>query len=810
MLYRPMKSFRLTSKLKTFFQFSKKVYKFNNIQLKNLHQLYSPISTKSSCSGFFIGKDSVALSKALSFCENSKSFILGTQIHGYIIKLGFSSDVFVSNNLIKFYAKGAVLRYGLNVFDGMPERNVVSWTLMVCGAIQCEEVELGLEVFLEMIRNGFVPNEFGLGSVMKACGNSVEGRVFGLCVHCFALKIGMERNPFVGCSVLSFYAKLGDIGAAERVFESLEEVDVGCWNAMIGGYAQCGYGFEAIVTASLMRRKGIFMDKYTFINVIQGCSLLGDLNFGRQIHGLIIRSELELSAPVMNALMDMYFKNGGMKSGLVVFKKMDDRDVVTWNTVFGSFSQHEDPKDISSLFHSFLLTSMRPNHITFSILFRECGKLLNLGLGLQFCCLALHFGLFDEANITSALINMFSRCGKMEMAHLVFKSKVSENIIIWNELISGYKLNCCDAEALKTFYDLLQLGVEANEYTFSNVLETCSRSENQLMNRQIHGVAFKSGFASHGYVCSSLIKSYVKFGLLDDSLKVFNMLDRPDMAAWGTMISAFVHQGWDCEAIRSLNLLIEAGEKPDEFILGSILSSCAGTVAYCQTKSVHSLIIKLGFEGHVFVASAVLDAYAKCGDIQSAKMAFNQSCKSSDVVIYNAMIIAYAHHGRVVEALDTYDKMKLANLQPSQATFVSVIAACGHIGHVEKGCRLFKSMDLYGMEPSPDVYGCLVDMFSRNGYLEDAKQIIESLPYPAWPAILRSLLSGCRMYGNRELGEWAAKKLLQLVPHNDAAHALLFKVYSELGNWEDAAKMRREMAERGLRKDPGHSWIEAW
>ncbi|KAJ6309800.1 hypothetical protein OIU76_014690 [Salix suchowensis] len=593
----------------------------------------------------------------------------------------------------------------------MPERNVVSWTLMVCGAIQCEEVEQGLEVFLEMRRNGFVPNEFGLGSVMKACGNRGEGREFGLCVHCFALKIGTERNPFVGCSVLTFYAKLGDIGAAERVFESLEEVDVGCWNAMIGGYAHCGYGFEAIGTVSLMRRKGIFMDKYTFINVIQGCSLLGDLNFGRQIHGLIIRGELEFSAPVMNALMDMYFKNGGINSGLVVFKKMHDRDVVTWNTVFGSFSQHEDPKDIASLFHSFLLTSMRPNRITFSILFRECGKLLNLDLGLQFCCLALHFGLFDEANITSALINMFSRCGKMEMAYLVFKSKVSENVIIWNELISGYKLNCCDAEALKTFYDLLQLGVEANEYTFSNVLETCSRSENQLMSRLIHGVAFKSGFASHGHVCSSLIKGYIKFGRLDDSLKVFNMLDRPDMAAW------------------------EAGEKPDEFILGSILSSCA-----------------------------VLDAYAKCGDIQSAKMAFNQSCKSNDVVIYNAMIIAYAHHGRVVEALDTYDKMKLANLQPSQATFVSVIAACGHIGHVEKGCHLFKSMNLYGMEPSPDIYGCLVDMLSRNGYLEDAKQIIETLPYPVWPAILRSLLSGCRMHGNRELGEWTAKKLLQLVP----------------------------------------------
>ena len=133
----------------------------------------------------------------------------------------------------------------------------------------------------------------------------LQDKELGECIHCFVLKVGMETNPFVGSSILNMYVKLGDIEDAERVFECMDN-HVGCWNAMIGGYAQCGYGFESLMAVPLKQYKGIPMDAFTFINALKGCLIVGNLNFGRQIHGLIIQNEVAFSTAVMNSLMDMH------------------------------------------------------------------------------------------------------------------------------------------------------------------------------------------------------------------------------------------------------------------------------------------------------------------------------------------------------------------------------------------------------------------------------------------------------------------------------------------------------------------------
>lgn len=765
------------------------------------------ITKKSLCS-LIVRKDPIFIANALSLSESFKSCFLGTQIHCHIIKLGFTGDIFLQNNLIKMYTKCGFIGYGIKVFDEMPETNLVSWTLIISAAVQSGEFKLGLNVYLEMTRNGLIPNEFAIGSVMKVCA-CMRVSELGLSILGFAIKIRVETDPFVGCSILNFYRKLGDIEGAERMFDCINSVDISCWNAMMGAYAQCGFGFEALKVLSSMRSEGLHMDKYTFVNALQGCSVVDDLNTGKQIHGLITLSEVECSISVMNALIDMYIKNGEMDSALKIFKRIVKKDIVSWNSLFGGFSEYDNPREFAKLFHEFMLSGIRPSHVTFSVLFRQCGEVHDVNFGLQLYCLALHFGFLHETNVTSSLIYMFCRCGVAEMARLVFDNVLCKNITIWNELIAGYNFNSCDMEVLQTFCNLWQSGFEANEFTFFCTLEACCRSENQQMGRQIHGVVVKSGFSHSGYVCSSLIKSYVKFGLLHHSFEFFNGFERLDRASWGTMISTLVNQGYNYDALRLFHLLIESGEQPDQYILGSILNSCADTGIYHQTRSIHPFIIKLGFDADVFVASAVIDAYAKCGDIKGAKMAFDQSFKSTDVIVYNSLITAYAHHGLVTEAMEIFDKMNLANLKPSQATFVSVLSACSHKGLVKQGCLLFKSMTLqYGVEPSPDNYGCLVDMLSRNGYLEDAKHVIEVMPFAAWPAIYRSLLSGCRIHGNREIGEWAAKNLLQLLPENDSAYVMLSKVYSEGGNWEGAAKVRSGMTENQILKGPGYSWIE--
>ncbi|MCL7048262.1 hypothetical protein MKW94_003341 [Papaver nudicaule] len=690
----------------------------------------------------------------------------------------------------------------------MTERNLVSWTSIISGCIQNGECTMGLEIFTEMMGFGFRPNEFAFGSVFRGC-TSLEDIQFGSSVHCLALKNGSLSNHFVISSILHLYAKCGYVETAERVFECIKDLDVGCWNTMIEGYALNGYSYEALKLLSLMNKKGVVMDHFTFISAIKGCSSLGDLDFGRQIHAMVIQSKVNLSSSVMNSLVDMYFSVGEKFSALKVFNQMHEKDVVSWNTVFSEFAHHGDAVVVVDLFTAMLRTGLYPNHITFSVLFRFCGLLVDLSLGLQFYCLAYHLGFTNEPIIANSLINLFSKCGKPDIANSIFVGFPLKSITSWNEMIMGYILNGCTIKALELFANLGKSGMDVDEYTLCSVLSTCTGIEHIAVCKQTHGVIIKSGFGSQNFVCSSLLNTYGRFGLVEDCFKIFRGIQRLDLASWGAMISSLVRQGGINESLDLLKGLIKDGQKPDEFILASILNGCANVAAHTQTKCVHSIVVKTGYGMHLCVASATIDAYAKCGDIESSRIVFNLTLKYADCILFNTMIMAYAWHGLVTEAIAILEEMKRANLQPSHSTFVSIISMCSHLGLVEQGQMFFDSISSeYGMVPSAGNYGCLVDLFSRNGYLEEAKKVLETMPFPPWPAVWRSFLSGCRIHGKRELGQWASSQLLQLVPENDAAHALLSKIYSDEGSWEDAAKVRLVMNESKILKERGYSMIE--
>lgn len=224
-------------------------------------------------------QDPIAIANALKISSSSKSVTLGNKIHARVIKLGFSENMFSQNNLIIMYTKCGFLDNGLQVFDEMTYRNLVSWTSITSGCIQNGESVPGLDIFTEMIDNGFRPNEFAFGSVSRGC-TSLEDIQFGSSVHCLALKNGSLDNHFVISSLLCMYAKCGYVVMAERVFECIKDYDVGCWNTMIEGYALNGYSYEALQLLSLMNKKGMVMDQLIFISAMKGCSSFGDLNFG--------------------------------------------------------------------------------------------------------------------------------------------------------------------------------------------------------------------------------------------------------------------------------------------------------------------------------------------------------------------------------------------------------------------------------------------------------------------------------------------------------------------------------------------------
>ena len=193
------------------------VSKLNHLSLfatkikRNQHQTYTSKSwNSSSCFSFRNDPTTLALLSLSLITQNVFLFLLGSQIHAQIIKLGLSNDIFSQNNIIRMYTKCGLLVRGLKVFNEMPMKNLVSWTLVISGTVQNDEFEMGLGVYSEMRRTGLVPNEFALGCVTKGC-DDLGDKELGQCIHCFVLKVGMEKNPFVGSSILNMYAKLGDI-----------------------------------------------------------------------------------------------------------------------------------------------------------------------------------------------------------------------------------------------------------------------------------------------------------------------------------------------------------------------------------------------------------------------------------------------------------------------------------------------------------------------------------------------------------------------------------------------------------------------
>jgi pentatricopeptide repeat protein len=200
--------------------------------------------------------------------------------------------------------------------------------------------------------------------------------------------------------------------------------------------------------------------------------------------------------------------------------------------------------------------------------------------------------------------------------------------------------------------------------------------------------------------------------------------------------------------------------------------------------------------------------YAKCSDLVAAKYIFCEM-RRKDVVSWTSIIVGTAQHGLAEEALTLYDDMVMAGVKPNEVTFVGLIYACSHVGLVSKGRALFKSMvEDFGIRPSLQHYTCLLDLFSRSGLLDEAENLIKTMPVkpdePTWAA----LLSACKQHGNTKMAVRIADNLLDLKPEDPSSYILLSNVYAGAGMWENVSKVRKLMVVKEVKKEPGYSCID--
>jgi len=353
----------------------------------------------------------------------------------------------------------------------------------------------------------------------------------------------------------------------------------------------------------------------------------------------------------------------------------------------------------------------------------------------------------------------------------------------------------------------MEQGLGIDVCFLSHALSLCGSKRDFYGGIQYHCMAIKVGFIANVYVGSSLISLYSRCGLLGDAYCVFDEMSVRNVVSWTAIIAGFA-QEWRVDMCLELFHRMRGLElKPNYFTYTSLLSACMSSGALGHGRGVHCHIIQMGFHCYLHVENALIAMYSKCGVIDDALYIF-ENMVSRDVVTWNSMIVGYAHHGLAEEAFSLFDEMIKQDVNPDAVTFLGILSSCRHGGLVNEGQVYFSSMVDHGLQPELDHYSCIVDLLGRAGLLLEALDFIQNMPICPNAVIWGSLLSSSRLHGSVWIGIRAAESRLSLEPGCSSTLLQLANLYASVGWWNQVARVRKLMKDRGLKPNPGCSWIE--
>ncbi|GJV40610.1 pentatricopeptide repeat-containing protein [Tanacetum coccineum] len=524
-------------------------------------------------------------SAAIQACCSKEYARIGGTVFGFVIKTGyFGSDVCVGCALIDLFTKGfGDLESAKKVFDQMPERNSVTWTLMITryGQLGCHEDGIGL--FLRMLLGGFMPDRFTLSSVVSACAELGFVSV-GQQLHSWVVKMGLCLDVYVGCSLLDMYAKCDTkepMEDARKVFERMRDHNVTTWTAMITGYVQSG-GLDrtAIELYCKMITQGdVFPNHFTYSSLLKACGSLSNLEACRQIHNHAVKSGLVSVNCVGNSLISMYARSGSMEDAQKAFEILLEKNLISYNAIVDGYVKNTSSDDAFKMFNKVEETKTGVDSFTFASLLSAAASLGAVGKGEEIHARLVKAGLDSIQRVCNSLISMYSRCGDIEAAARVFDKMKERNVISWTSIITGYAKHGLAKSALEKFDQMLKAGVKPNEVTYIAVLSACSH-----VGMVDEGLKhFSSMYSEHKitpkmehYAC--VVDLLGRSGSLDKAVEFIKSMPlKADALVWRTLLGACqVHGNTELGKLCAEMITEQDPDDPSAYILLSNLYASKG------------------------------------------------------------------------------------------------------------------------------------------------------------------------------------------------------------------------------------------
>ncbi|KAM1105720.1 hypothetical protein ACFX1X_002710 [Malus domestica] len=409
---------------------------------------------------------------------------------------------------------------------------------------------------------------------------------------------------------------------------------------------------------------------------------------------------------------------------------------------------------------------------------------------------------------------LLERCALSPVANLPYATALfchlqNPSTNQWNAVIRGLAQSLQPTQAIAWYKTMSQASQKIDALTCSFALKACARALAFSEAMQIHSQIVQFGFGADVLLRTTLLDVYAKVGDLGFAQKVFDEMGQRDIACWNALISGLAQGNRPTEAIALFQRMSEEeGLQPNEVTVLGALSACSQLGALKRGEKIHAYIMDEKLDMHVIVCNAVIDMYAKCGFEDKAYWVFENMKCGKNLITWNTMIMAFAMHGNGDKALELFGQMDKSAVCPDAVSYLAALCACNHAGLVADGVRLFNSMVGHGVAPNVKHYGTVVDLLGRAGRIQEAYEIINSMPMFPDVVLWQTLLGASKTYRNVEMAELASRKLIELGSKGCGDFVLLSNVYAAHERWDDVGRVREAMKKRDVKKIPGFGYIE--
>ncbi|XP_058074821.1 putative pentatricopeptide repeat-containing protein At5g09950 [Magnolia sinica] len=484
----------------------------------------------------------ILLSACAEFLVPEEGKRKGREVHGFLIRTGMNDEkVAIGNGLVNMYAKCGAVADSCTVFNHIRVKDLVSWNSMIAGLDQNGRFKEALATFHGFQRSGLMPSNFALISTLSSCASLGCIRL-GTQVHCEGIKLGLDSDISVLNSLIAFYAESGYITDCWKVFISMREYDQISWNSMIGALADSEASIYEVVEIFLdMMRAGWSPNRVTFINILAAVSSLSFLELARQLHALVLKYCLAEDNAVENALVSCYASTGEMDDCERLFIKMSERrDEVSWNTMIAGYIHNGLLPKAMDFLWLMMQNGQRMDHFTFATVLSACASVAALGRGMEIHAHGIRACLESDVVVESSLVDMYSKCGRVDYASRVFGLMSVRNEFSWNSMISGYARHGHGKKALELFTEMQCEDLQPDHVTFVGVLSACSHVG--LVDRGLE--YFESMSKTYGLIprmehYSCMVDLLARAGELDKVEEFIRRMPmKPNALVWRTVLSA--------------------------------------------------------------------------------------------------------------------------------------------------------------------------------------------------------------------------------------------------------------------------------